>query len=51
VKTNEGEMHQEEIEAESGLQGDEDAPRRNIFYSRCTVQNKVPLFPFELYKN
>jgi len=27
VKTKEGEMHQEEIEAKSGLHGDEDAPK------------------------
>jgi len=35
----------------SGLQGDEDAPGKNIFHSRCTVQNKVSLLPFEFYKN
>jgi len=56
----EQEEHQEEVEVKddegemlvlSGLQRDEHAPRKNIFYSSCVVQNDVPLFPFELYKN
>jgi len=37
VKADEREMYQEKIKAESGLQGDEDTPRKDIFYSKCTV--------------
>ena len=37
VKANEGEMREEEMKAESHFQGDEDALKRNIFYSRCTT--------------
>ena len=45
MKANEGEML-----GFSGLQRDENAPKKKIVHSRFIVQNEVPLFPINSTK-